>query len=102
MKMVQRIDPVHPEVVLLGRAAKILSAGRLVSYPTETFYGLAADPRNPEAVERVFVDKGRPERMALPIIAPDQASVMICVREFSECGPTTARLVTRIRCGACN
>ncbi len=84
MKRVQRIDPVRPDPGLLARAADFLRAGRLIAYPTETFYGLAADPRNPEAVERVFEAKGRPERMALPLILPDEASVLTCVREFPE------------------
>jgi L-threonylcarbamoyladenylate synthase len=84
MRRVQRIDPDRPDPALLGRAAALLQSGQLVAYPTETFYGLAADPRNPASVERVFQAKGRPERMALPLIAPDEASVRISVREFPE------------------
>jgi L-threonylcarbamoyladenylate synthase len=81
---IQAVDPQHPNQVLIGRAADLLRAGRLVGYPTETFYGLAADPRSPEAVETIFAAKGRPERMALPLIASDRAAVLLCVREFSE------------------
>ncbi|HEU4401050.1 MAG TPA: L-threonylcarbamoyladenylate synthase [Candidatus Polarisedimenticolia bacterium] len=84
MKRIQTIDPERPDGALLHQAGRLLHAGRLVAYPTETFYGLAADPFNPQAVERVFAAKGRPERMALPLIAPDEASVMTCVREFPE------------------
>lgn len=84
MRRVQRIDPRHPDPGLVARAAEFLRAGKLVAYPTETFYGLGADPRSPQAVERVFEAKGRPERMALPLIAADEASVMLCVSAFPD------------------
>ncbi|RYF90960.1 MAG: Sua5/YciO/YrdC/YwlC family protein, partial [Caulobacteraceae bacterium] len=41
-------------------AARALEAGQLVTFPTETVYGLAADARDPLAVARVFEAKGRP------------------------------------------
>lgn len=43
------------------RAAAILRAGGLVAIPTETVYGLAASAYNPEAVEKIFAAKGRPQ-----------------------------------------
>ncbi|MCA9188554.1 MAG: L-threonylcarbamoyladenylate synthase [Pirellulaceae bacterium] len=44
----------------LRRAVDRLRAGRLVALPTETVYGLAADATNAQAVEQVFLTKGRP------------------------------------------
>jgi len=44
----------------VGLAADILGRGGLVAFPTETVYGLGADARNPEAVRRIFLAKGRP------------------------------------------
>ncbi|MDT8450660.1 MAG: L-threonylcarbamoyladenylate synthase [Wenzhouxiangellaceae bacterium] len=44
----------------LERAAKLLRAGELVAFPTETVYGLGADASNPDAVARIFEAKGRP------------------------------------------
>ena len=41
-------------------AAARLRAGGLVAMPTETVYGLAADARDPAAVDRIFRVKGRP------------------------------------------
>lgn len=40
--------------------ARLLSAGKLVAFPTETVYGLGADGLNQGAVRRVFQVKGRP------------------------------------------
>lgn len=43
-----------------ARAVAILDGGGIVSLPTETVYGLAADAANADAVARVFAAKGRP------------------------------------------
>ena len=58
---------------LIVRACVLLRAGGVVAYPTDTFYGLAADPRNPGAVARLFAIKGRAPGHAIPLIATDRA-----------------------------
>ena len=50
----------------VARAAALLSAGRLVAFPTETVYGLGADASREDAVGRIFEVKGRPR--AHPLI----------------------------------
>jgi len=44
-----------------------LKAGELVIYPTDTLYGVGADPFNEGSVKKVFVAKGRPFDMPLSI-----------------------------------
>jgi L-threonylcarbamoyladenylate synthase len=44
----------------IAQAAAALRAGRLVTFPTETVYGLGADATNAQAVAAVFEAKGRP------------------------------------------
>jgi L-threonylcarbamoyladenylate synthase len=44
----------------VARAARLLAEGRLVSFGTETVYGLGADARNARAVAAIFEAKGRP------------------------------------------
>ena len=44
----------------LADAARALRAGALVSFPTETVYGLGADAQNADAVARIYSVKGRP------------------------------------------
>jgi len=65
------INPAHFDPVVLDRAVDRLRAGGVVAYPTDTLYGLAADPRIPDAVARVFALKGRAETSALTLIAAD-------------------------------
>ncbi len=45
----------HPE-----RAARILRAGGIVAFPTETVYGLGAAINRPRVIRRLFLAKGRP------------------------------------------
>ena len=44
----------------LKHAARILQAGGLVAFPTETVYGLGANALSPAAVRRIFAAKDRP------------------------------------------
>lgn len=51
---------VAPTSENVDRAARALRDGALVSFPTETVYGLGADAREPDAVRRIFAAKQRP------------------------------------------
>jgi len=44
----------------LDEAVRLLAAGALVAFPTETVYGLGADATDDRAVARLFEAKGRP------------------------------------------
>lgn len=47
-----------------------------MAYPTDTLYGLAADPRRDDAVGRLFAAKDRPASLAIPLIAADSAQAL--------------------------
>ena len=55
----------------LERAAAALRAGDVVAVPTDTVYGLAADPFCPGATDRLFEAKQRPAELALPVLVAD-------------------------------
>jgi L-threonylcarbamoyladenylate synthase len=59
----------------IRQAAAILRGGGVVAFPTDTLYGLAADPFSPAAVRRVFEAKGRQTDRALPLVGADEAQV---------------------------
>lgn len=50
-------------------AAAVLAAGGLVSFPTDTVYGLAASLESPQGLHRLYTAKGRPENKAIPVLA---------------------------------
>lgn len=45
----------------LEQILSFLRLGGVIAFPTDTAYGLGADPFNPEAVRKIFEIKGRPE-----------------------------------------
>ncbi len=66
----------------LKEAATILRNGGLVAFPTETVYGLGADAMNAEAVERIYLAKGRPSDN--PIIIHIAGADMLSILTSSE------------------
>jgi L-threonylcarbamoyladenylate synthase len=56
-------------------AVEALCAGKIVCYPTETFYALGIDFQNPLARDRLFAAKQRPQEKDLPLIASDMQMV---------------------------
>jgi tRNA threonylcarbamoyl adenosine modification protein (Sua5/YciO/YrdC/YwlC family) len=63
-----KISVENPDPAALRYAAEFISRGELVAIPTDTFYGIAADPFNLAAVDQIYRVKGRPETRALPIL----------------------------------
>ncbi|MFZ3262761.1 MAG: L-threonylcarbamoyladenylate synthase [Terriglobales bacterium] len=52
--------PPGPTSAEIDHAARLLRAGRLVAFPTETVYGLGANSLDAEAVARIYAVKRRP------------------------------------------
>ncbi|HEX3645125.1 MAG TPA: L-threonylcarbamoyladenylate synthase [Vicinamibacterales bacterium] len=69
------VDPGSPQRDAIEEAGKWIRNGGLVALPTDTLYGLAADPFSAAAIARVFAVKGRAAERALPLIAADAAQV---------------------------
>ena len=49
-----------PNAAEIEAAARLLRAGRLVAFPTETVYGLGADASSAKAIARLYAVKRRP------------------------------------------
>lgn len=64
-----------PEASLVRYAADQIRAGEVLGMPTDTFYGLAADPFNLRAVDRVYDIKTRSRHKPLSLLieSVDQA-----------------------------
>ena len=52
-------------------AVDLLKRGGVVAIPTDTLYGLAADPLDEDAVRRIFRLKGRPAGNPIPLLLSD-------------------------------
>jgi L-threonylcarbamoyladenylate synthase len=64
-----RVGPSIGRPADLLLAVSALRSGGVVAFPTETFYGLAVDPRSALAVKRIFELKRREADQPLPLIA---------------------------------
>ncbi len=62
-----------------AEAARVLAAGGLVGFPTETVYGLGADATNGEAIARLYEAKGRPAFNPLIAHVPDMKAAQALV-----------------------
>ncbi|RJR27525.1 MAG: threonylcarbamoyl-AMP synthase [Desulfobacteraceae bacterium] len=54
------INPDNPQQRLVDRVAEVLDNGGLISYPTDTFYGIGCDLYNKKAIQAIYRLKGRP------------------------------------------
>ncbi len=59
----------------LARACALLRAGGIVAFPTETYYGLAVDPFNQAALQRLFKLKARPESKPVLTLVRDRTQI---------------------------
>jgi L-threonylcarbamoyladenylate synthase len=72
MAEVWQIDPKLPASELIAEAARIIQAKGVIIYPTETLYGLGANPLFPEAMERIYAIKGRAAAKPIPFLIKDR------------------------------
>ncbi|MCY6369830.1 L-threonylcarbamoyladenylate synthase [Clostridium ganghwense] len=68
---VELLNKEKPNMKVLEKAGKIIRNGGLVAFPTETVYGLGANALDDEAVQKIFIAKGRPQDNPLIIHVAD-------------------------------
>lgn len=56
---------------MLTHALRVLKAGGLVAFPTDTVYGVGALAFNQKAIESIYTAKDRPIEKAIPILIAD-------------------------------
>ena len=78
-----RINAQAPDAEALRYAAHFLTRGCVIGIPTDTLYGLAADPFNLAAVEEIYRVKGRPETRALPLLVNSLDQARLLAREIT-------------------
>ena len=76
----------------IKKVARIILQGGVVAFPTETFYGLAADAWNEAAVKKVFQIKGREEGKPILLLVVDRSWLSGLVQEVN---PLAERLMEK-------
>ncbi len=81
--------PIEPcSDAAVAEAARLLRAGALIGFPTETVYGLGADATQGRAVAAIFEAKGRPQFNPLIVHVPALAAA----QRLGVFGPLALRL----------
>jgi len=79
---VLRMHPDEPEPELVAHVVRCLQGGMPVAIPTDTFYGLAVDPVNLRAVDRIYEIKTRARYKPLSLLIADAAQGYELAREI--------------------
>lgn len=65
-------------------AVRILKAGGIIAYPTESFYALGAMALNEKAIRKIFDLKNRPYGKPLPLIVDDMQTLLAVANEIPD------------------
>ena len=76
---------------MIDSAVCAINAGKLVVLPTDTVYGLCANPYRSEPAEKIFDVKGRDQQQAIALVASDLEMLFECVPELRGRSATIAR-----------
>jgi L-threonylcarbamoyladenylate synthase len=76
----------------MARAIAVLLAGGVVAFPTETVYGLGAMALNREAVEKIFLIKGRPSTNPLIVHVSGVPQAKELVAEWPDVADDLAKM----------
>lgn len=80
-----------PDRESIGRAASVVRAGGVAAIPTDTLYGLAANPFDVAAINKLFTIKRRDLEKAIPLVAADLAQVESAIGVLPPLGARLAR-----------
>lgn len=69
---------------IIAEALEVLKKGEVILYPTDTVWGLGCDATDPEAVEKIYRIKNRPDSKSLVLLASDLDMVARYVKEIPE------------------
>jgi protein-tyrosine phosphatase len=76
---------------IVRHAVRALAEGKLVAFPTETVYGIAASAMRADAVERLRTCKGRPEDKPLALALRGHAEALDWLPDLGPMGRRLAR-----------
>lgn len=73
--MLLPVNPKHPEPRKITRAVEIIEDGGVISYPTDTVYGMGCDLQNKKAIDRLYQIKGLNRKKPLAFICADLSNI---------------------------
>ena len=82
--IIEKVDPGNIDADVMEQAGKLIAAGELVAFPTETVYGLGGDALDPDASRKIYAAKGRPSDNPLIVHIAEFDDMKRVAREVPE------------------
>jgi tRNA threonylcarbamoyl adenosine modification protein (Sua5/YciO/YrdC/YwlC family) len=73
--MIIKINPNNPQERLVLKVVDALKRGEIISYPTDTHYGIGCDIMNKKAIERIYQLKHRDKNKPFSFICSDLKNI---------------------------
>ena len=88
MPQILKVKPSNPESweSMIAETQKVLKGGGVIAFPTDTFYGLGANPYNTKAVDKIYSIKSRDPDKPLLLLIDSLTKLDDLVEEISEAG----------------
>ncbi len=74
-----------------GHAVRLLRAGKVIAFPTDTVYGVGANGFNERAIEQLFVVKSRERGKAIPYLLAHEHDLEMVAREIPDAAHVLAQ-----------
>ena len=86
MPQILKVDTSDPDLWdnIITKTQKVLKGGGVIAFPTDTFYGLGADPYNKNAVNKIYEIKNRDRNKPLLLLIDSVVKLDKLVEEPSE------------------
>ena len=86
MPQILKVKPSNPESWenMIMETQKVLKGGGVIAFPTDTFYGLGANPYNTKAVNKIYAIKGRNPNKPLLLLIDSIKKLDDLAEEISE------------------
>jgi len=88
MSQIISINHSQPEPLLIHEIVQAIRDGKVVAYPTETFYGFGVDVSQETAIKRLFDLKRRDYGNPIAVIVADQEMLYTVVHDVPETAKT--------------
>ncbi len=92
MGTILHTNPINPQSRHIQRVVEVLEEGKLVSYPTDTTYGIGCDLLNKRAIEKIYAIKKRDRRKPVSILC----SSLKDLSRYAEISNSAHRILRRL------
>lgn len=92
MGTILHTNPINPQSRHIQRVVEVLEEGKLVSYPTDTTYGIGCDLLNKRAIEKIYAIKKRDRRKPVSILC----SSLKDLSRYAEISNSAYRILRRL------